>query len=154
MHEVSGVTGAAPVWHEVMAALHRDLPSRGPPAPTGVSASLTRFSPALEPPRREWFVAGTSAPDVVALAQTSQIARIQSPSNGLIVALDPDIPPSLQRIPITAKGARTDARLRLDGQVLGPATEPILWAPKAGAHQLALVDERGATLDRVLFTVR
>jgi hypothetical protein len=59
-----------------------------------------------------------------------------------------------QRIPITAKGAGSDTLVTLDGNVLGHASEPILWSPRAGAHHLALVDEHGATLDRVLFTVR
>jgi penicillin-binding protein 1C len=154
MHDVSGVSGAAPVWHEVMAALHANLPSPPPRAPAGITAAVTSFSPAVEPPRREWFLAGTSAPNVVALAQAAQIARFQSPSNGLIIALDPDIPSGYQRIPITAKGARADTLVTLDGNVLGHASEPILWSPRAGAHHLALVDEHGATLDRVLFTVR
>jgi membrane carboxypeptidase/penicillin-binding protein PbpC len=33
MHDVSGVTGAAPVWHDLMMALHARLPSTAPPLP-------------------------------------------------------------------------------------------------------------------------
>lgn len=36
MRDVSGVTGAAPIWHEVISQLHEDLPSRQPTAPAGL----------------------------------------------------------------------------------------------------------------------
>ena len=76
MHDVSGTTGAAPVWAEVMNFLHARQPSRQPAPPPGLVQAEVRFaqaqaqsrSPAegggelsgwLEAPRREWFLAGT-----------------------------------------------------------------------------------------------
>jgi hypothetical protein len=41
MHDVSGVTGAAPVWRELMAWLHRATPGRAPPRPPASSPAPT-----------------------------------------------------------------------------------------------------------------
>jgi hypothetical protein len=83
-----------------------------------------------------------------------KMARIVSPANGMIIALDPDIPARSQRIPLTAQGARPGMRIRLNGTVLGSAVEKILWAPAAGAQRLTLEDGEGRAVDRILFTVR
>src|SRR5262249_35652344 len=61
MRDVSGVTGAAPVWLEVMERLHAGLPSDPPPAPPGVVAVPAVFAGGVEPPRREWMLAGSGA---------------------------------------------------------------------------------------------
>ena len=48
MHGVSGVSGAAPVWREVVAHLHARAPSAPPAPPSGLVAQ-----------RGEWFLPGT-----------------------------------------------------------------------------------------------
>jgi len=154
MHAVSGVTGAAPVWHDVMLALHGDGGSTAPAPPEGVIAATTRFSPTVEPPRREWFLDGTQTPQIVALPGPDRIAHIATPSDGTILALDPDIPPASQRVLITVQGADAAMALALDGRALAPANAPTLWQPLSGAHELTLRDAAGTTLDTVRFTVR
>ncbi len=153
MHDVSGVTGAAPVWQEIMLALDQAGAS-APEAPPGVEALVTHFDPPVEAPRREWFLAGTGIEQVAALAPGGGIARITSPANGMVIALDPDIPPARQRVPFEAEGAADSMVLRLDDEVVGRAGGLHLWAPRTGAHRLALVDTDGRVVDRVLFTVR
>ena len=61
MHDVSGISGAAPVWRDVMLHLHKRgaVPSVAPAAPAGVVAQEVRYEPAIEPPRREVFVSGS-----------------------------------------------------------------------------------------------
>ena len=64
MHGVSGSSGAAPIWADIMAALHARLPSRAPPAPPGLRPQAVQFvaaagAAALEPGRKEWFLEGT-----------------------------------------------------------------------------------------------
>jgi hypothetical protein len=44
--------------------------------------------------------------------------------------------------------------LRLNGEVLGPASDNVMWAPARGAYVLALEDASGHTLDSARFTVR
>ena len=71
MHDVSGTSGAAPVWATVMGFLHAREPSRPPRPPQGAGAvacavwacggdgdSATASLP-LEAARTEWFVPGT-----------------------------------------------------------------------------------------------
>jgi len=154
MHDVSGVTGAAPVWHDIMLALHRELATAAPKPPLGIVATAIRFIPAVEPPRLEWYLAGTQTDRVVGLSATAKIAHIVSPANGMIIALDPDIPARSQRIPLTAQGAPAGMIVRLNDTVLGSATQKILWAPVAGTQHLTLEDRAGRTVDRILFTVR
>ena len=154
MHDVSGVTGAAPAWQEIMLALHEGRPGAPPVAPPGVVATRTVFQPAVESPREEWFIAGTDTALIAALAPDARIARITSPANGMVIALDPDIPPARQRVPLEAAGASSAMSLRLDDRTLGGASQLHLWPPQSGAHVLALVDDGGRVVDRVLFTVR
>ena len=116
MWDVSGTSGAAPVWAEVMRLLHRGEPSRAPTPPTGLVQAAVRFglerSEALEAARSEWFIAGTEQPvfaiDSIATGTgatgaagpfgTETAARIVAPSQGTVIALDPDIPPRHQRL--------------------------------------------------------
>jgi membrane peptidoglycan carboxypeptidase len=58
MRAVSGTSGAAPVWHDVMLALHAARPGTRPAPPAGIEARAVAFAGPNEPARREWFVAG------------------------------------------------------------------------------------------------
>jgi penicillin-binding protein 1C len=162
MHDVSGVTGAAPVWREVMDWLHRGdvqtararVPSIAPTAPTGVTQHAIRFEPAIEPPRQEWFVAGTGS-SVIRAASARALAHIKDPADGSILALDPDIPPGRQRIALRLSGpAGPGWRWQMDGQPIGPASQPQRWLLQPGRHQLLLQNARGQTVEAVRFEVR
>lgn len=75
MHDVSGTSGAAPIWAAVMGFLHAREPSRAPKAPAGLLQAGVRFGPGpvagglpgaapdprppLEAARSEWFLQGT-----------------------------------------------------------------------------------------------
>ena len=162
MHDVSGVSGAAPVWREVMDRLHRGDPAAGqraltsaPPAPpAGLVRRDIRFEPASEPPRREWFLPGSEL-TVVRRAKATALARIAYPGEGTILALDPDIPPPRQKVALTLSGpAEAGWQWRLDERPLGPATRPQLWRPSPGRHRLALWDGQGREMEAVNFEVR
>ena len=155
MHDVSGVTGAAPVWHELMAALHAGRTPREPEAPPGLTAQPAHFSPAVEPLRREWFLAGTQ-PGSRAVAAVPQAARpaIQSPANGMVIAIDPDIPADHQRVLVSVRGAQPGMSLRINDLSLGSAAAERLWEPRPGSYYVTLEDAAGRQLDRILFTVR
>ncbi len=83
-----------------------------------------------------------------------EIARIANPANGMVIAIDPDIPLRLQRVPLAARGADERMVLRLNGAVLGPASDNVMWAPARGSYVLALEDASGHTLDSARFIVR
>jgi penicillin-binding protein 1C len=154
MRDVSGVTGAAPVWAEVMAQLHHDGAGVPPEPPAGVVAVSVTFTPAAEAARREWFVMGTEQTQVRGVAPSAALARIASPANGTVIALDPDIPPAAQRVPISARGTVAGMHFRLGDTVLGDASRPMMWSPQPGYHVLVLQDGQGRAVDRVRITVR
>ncbi len=155
MHEVSGVSGAAPVWREIMDWLHQGkLRSEAPKAPAGLIARSIRFEPAVEPPRREWFIAGTER-DLVRSASVTALARISYPADGTVIALDPDIPPNRQHIALQLSSrAAPGWQWRLDGKLLGRADQPRTWRPHPGRHRLELVDAAGRNLESVGFDIR
>jgi penicillin-binding protein 1C len=154
MHDVSGVTGAAPVWREIMGALHQNVASDAPQPPAGVVAAATKFEPAVEPRRREWFLARQQQGETVTITRAAQIAHIVTPANGMVIASDPDIPPSHQKVLISAEGATAQMQLTLNGEKLASAGKSVLWTPQQGAHRLELQDANGRLVDRILFTVR
>jgi penicillin-binding protein 1C len=158
MRDVSGVAGAAPIWHDIMAGLHRGLVSVEPAPPPGVTAEPTTFSPGVEPPRREWYLSGTidatAAGARVGAVPPGARPTIESPANGMIIAIDPDIPAGHQRVLISVRGAGPGMSLTLDHRPLGTAVRAVLWQPRPGAYDLTLEDASGRQLDRVLFRVR
>ena len=151
MHDVSGVSGAAPVWHQLVAYLHADSPSRAPRAPAGVVAQRIAFESKREPDRDELFLAGSERAVMRASSEVGGERRygIASPRDGSIFALDPDIPPAAQRI--TFEGEH--GTWRLDGRVVGVA-DRLRWAPWPGRHRLELIAPSGRTLQTVAFEVR
>ena len=154
MHDVSGVTGAAPVWIELVDYLHRRSASTQPPRPQSVIARHLDYEKDIEAAREEYFVAGTEIDVVAAKPAGTLRAEIAYPRDGSIIALDPDIPDSVQRVRFVAAPQLPGQRWQLDGEMLGTPDKPVLWAPQAGRHDLVLVDATGEELDRVHFEVR
>jgi penicillin-binding protein 1C len=147
MTAVSGTSGAAPVWRDVMMALHADRPSRAPAMPAGVEAKRIATG-------TEYFLRGTAQTAQVLAPATARRPRITNPVNGAVFALDPDIPLSRQSMGVFVAGSVAGHRLMLDRRDLGPADARPQLAAVPGQHRLALVDISGRTIDRVLFTVR
>lgn len=169
MWDVSGTSGAAPVWAELMRQLHQREPSRAPAPPPGVVQQAVRYAAAdgsergtpLEAARSEWFLSGTQqalfTPSAIRAGATDgaarRTARITAPADGTILALDPDIPPRHQRVRLVADGAPSDVQWRLDGRTLARGTAAD-WLPWPGRHRLELADARGQVLDSIRIEVR
>jgi penicillin-binding protein 1C len=159
MWDVSGTSGAAPVWAEVMGFLHRNEPSRAPTPPDGLVRAHVRFGDELEAARDEWFIAGTEQP-VFAIpspaspgSSADSAARITAPSDGTIIALDPDIPPNRQRVRFEADGRGNGVQWRIDGKLFARGASA-QWLPWPGRHLIELVDARGQVADQVRLEVR
>jgi penicillin-binding protein 1C len=144
MQAVSGVTGAAPVWRDVVALLHAREPSRAPPPPTGLVAQ-----------GGDWYLAGTEPgllkpvsvnPAANAAAGFPQFG-IQSPRDGTVLVLDPEIPARAQQL--VFEGAA--GLWLLDGRLVGSGTR-VHWLPRPGRHLLERRSPEG--LDRISFEVR
>jgi penicillin-binding protein 1C len=178
MWDVSGTTGAAPIWAAVMNHLHKTQPSHAPKPPAGVVQQAVNFLPpamlqtvstasgnGIEAPRLEWFIQGTqqakfSLPGDATETNiratqgkplTKASARITAPANGSIIALDPDIPPKSQRLTFTSNGK--GARWLMDGREFakGPSAQ---WLPWPGRHVVQVVSNSGEKLDEIRLEVR
>lgn len=154
MRAVSGTSGAAPVWREVMIALASGHAEPPPPMPAGIEARRVVFIGTPEQPRREYFLGNTGQSLVAAAPAEARRPRIVNPVAGSVYALDPDIPPDRQRLAIGVAGAAAAHHLLLDRRDLGAVQDHPLVLPTPGAHWLRLVDAGGAVVDRVMFTVR
>ena len=154
---VSGTTGAAPAWRAIMLALHDDVPGHGFILPAGITRQTVRFIPAVEPPRDELFLNGTELAEIRVADPATARPSLVAPADGVVVALDPDIPPRRQRVTIIASGAPEGAGLAVDGRAL-PASRDAgrltaLWEPVPGVHVITLGD-RHFVFDRLRLTVR
>ncbi|MFH1058611.1 MAG: penicillin-binding protein 1C [Pseudomonadota bacterium] len=149
MRGVSGVTGAAPLWRQVMLYLHRQTPGGLPARPAGIvarpvcAASGAAAGPDCPAREEEFFAADHPPPGPCPLhspapapAGPPRLALL-APAPEAVYALDPDVPPELQIITCRAdaKGAVSGAAWRLDGRALPAGPDPL-------ARRLALMPGR------------
>lgn len=127
MWNVSGITGAAPLWRQIMLALHRD-----------------------HPPRDEML--NYRKPDAPIPLRT--ITKIRYPVPDMLIGLDPDIPKRLQKIPLRLDGYSKGLTFYMNGRRLGPANREPFWSPVKGKQRLELRNGQGKTIDQVQFLVR
>ena len=150
MWNVSGISGAAPVWVEVMTWLH----SGGHSYETIIRppAGLVYSAPPDEPNRSEWFIRGTESVMPRGTVKTS--VRIVYPVEAAIIAIDPNIPTEDQKLFFEARSGSGEFKWKLDGQTIGNAGGLLLWTPVPGRHVLILTDAADHPLDEVNFEVR
>ena len=168
MWGVSGTSGAAPVWRDVMNYLYQRDVEHGqlsawsaPQAPQGIVQSHIHYEPAIEPERVEWFIESTERTTIImSVSSLSQgqnddpaaPARILSPVSGTIVAIDPDIPPENQRLWLRSN--RNDVRWQIGEHIIGTGSQ-VAWLPVPGRHQIALVNmDSGEALDHITLEIR
>ncbi len=147
MHDVSGISGAAPAWRLIMDRLHGQQTSRAPRPPRTLERHRVQLPG--EPPREEWFLPGT-APSAQGWQPALPPARITTPTPGALLTLDPDIPESAQRMHFTARHAPEGSHWELNGQRLDTPD----WRPLPGKHRLRLLGPDGQELDSRDITVR
>ena len=147
MRDVSGMSGAAPIWADVMNWLHRDLPSDTPPVPLGIRRAAAQFADGVEAARSEWYLAGTEP-----TAATSVRAQTPASSPRPTAAASPSIPTSRRRGSVAFEDANSaGARWMLDGSRSAPPTA-CCWPPTRGDHT-ELVDAGAHTIETVRFEV-
>jgi penicillin-binding protein 1C len=153
MWNVSGVTGAAPIWIEVMNFLHRNDPSiKNEILPRLVRKEID-FPQGIASSREEWFIPGTE-PNSKSQRIAQSNHRIVYPPSGMVIALDPDIPTDLQKIFFIAQTSGNDFRWVLNNEPIEAVGKRIPWTPKAGKYSLAIADGDEKILDYVYFEVR
>jgi penicillin-binding protein 1C len=157
MWDVSGVTGAAPIWRDVIEHLHEQGGAGAPTPPAGVQRQNVVFKPAFEAPRSDWIISDSAAPVPANVTRQLVSARAQliAPPDSAIIAPDPDIPEHRQSLLLQASSAARTC-LRLDGKPVARCGQnmALLALPLAGKHVLTLTDLAGAALDTHVFEVR
>jgi penicillin-binding protein 1C len=153
MWNVSGVTGAAPIWIEVMNFLHRSDSSVKKGVPPALVRKEVEFPEGVAPSRKEWFIRGTE-PDSKDQKIGQFNPRIVYPPSGTVIALDPDIPPELQKIFFISQTNESGIRWLLNGIPMEATGKTIPWTPRAGKYFLALADREEKILDYIYFEVR
>lgn len=156
MRDVSGVTGAGPIWNDVMNYLHRTQGSHAPHMPGTLRAGRVKFENDLEPVRTEYFLDDTLVTYVklagdVALPESNAIT-IAAPTDGLILAMDPDIPPENQQSLLSASAQDGTLVWRIGGELL-PGGQ-VFWPLRPGKHHIELLGNDGSVLDRIRVEVR
>lgn len=132
MWDVSGVTGAAPIWNAVMNLLQeRDQ----------------------QPGSRRFEVYNDSP--IKPIAEFSSIPKILVPGNETIYAIDPDIPEGRQKLHFSASYFAEGFQWILDGkEVRKTRDKEVFWKPERGFHILSIQDTNGKIIDSVVFEVR
>jgi penicillin-binding protein 1C len=110
------------------------------------------FPGAVEPPRREWFIAETQPTSALSALDDAN-PQILAPTSGTIIALDPDIPSDAQRVVFEASRGAQDSDWILDGRSLARVRGEFLWTPSPGAHTLSIA-RSGHALETTEFSVR
>ena len=159
MRDITGVSGAGPIWHDVMQYLHKEHASFAPTRPPRIVEQEVHFQENLEPKRLEYFLPGTQMSEV-RLADTLQVQSrlfIETPADNMIIALDPDIPMSQQKVLLQAKqlGGSVQQPLwwRVNGEKVS-ADNPYALAILPGRYTIELMQEAEQVLDTVSLQVR
>jgi penicillin-binding protein 1C len=142
----TGITGAGPLFHDVMLAAHQRLTPRwGVDRATAMSndvpAELASVSICVDAGctnrRNEyrWIGRALTAPAPVASAPT-RLTLIEPRSGGLYVR-DSSVPTASQRLPLKASGGVSPYAFTVDG-----TSATTSWPLATGAHEACVVDAR------------
>jgi penicillin-binding protein 1C len=151
MTQVSGVSGAAPLWRKVMDQLHRTSPSVMPPAIAAVELPETKAAGAPIDAK-----ASGTVPGPILGSEPSRLVspKIVYPHSGSVLAVDPGIPVERQKVLLQVSGAQSGFKWILNGREVGPLTEPVLWAIERGKQLLEIRGSGGSVVDSVSFLVK
>ena len=147
MTNVSGVTGAAPIWLAVMNYLNANISETARALPKNV----VRVGDSTQ---SELFLAGTETNGATLKPAATSRAQIVYPRDGEILSLDPDIPAENQRVRFEASPENKKHSWSLINAKGGAAISKSWWQPQPGKFTLALLDASGKQLDAIRFEVR
>lgn len=126
MWNVSGMTGAGPVWRQIMLALHKDFPA----------GDLGKHEEPGE------------------VLKVRSLSRIKYPAHDMLVGIDPDIPMQFQKLPIEIENPQIDQSVYLNQRFFSKGKATSLWPIKSGKYLVELRSNDNQTLDSVKFEVR
>lgn len=153
MQDVSGMSGAAPIWHQVISYLEGGAEQQAAiKPPEGVVQHTVNFEGFAQPSYTEWFIAGSEQDTVSYQADT--VASIVYPVAGTSIALDPDMPLAVQKVFFKARTGGELLDFWLNDHYLASANSDYAWQPRRGRYHLRLKTASGQTRAGVDFEVR
>lgn len=156
MWDVSGVTGAAPVWRDVVEYLHQSIPSAAPQPPKGVTQQQVIYKPAIESPRNDWIIeqSGNENKHVV-IKIAGALPMLVAPPDSAVIAPDPDIPERHQALLLQSNSVGNTC-LKLDSHLIAKCgtSKILIPLPMPGHHTIILTDHNGTVLDEHHFEIR
>lgn len=148
MHDVSGVSGAGPIWQDIINYLHQNSKSLQALPPSNTVQNIISFEQNIEPSRLEFFINGTQIKNIQLAA--SKPVKIISPTSGTYIALDPDIPLEKQKLLLSAQGGFNNNYSWFVNDLFIGNGEKILWLPSAGEHVIKLkINDKDADLVKI-----
>lgn len=155
MQNVSGVSGAEPIWLEIMNYLHRNIPSHQPNPPKTVIKKRILFYSNTKKEKDEFFIKGTEIEKVLTLKDDAKdYPKIVYPLEETTIAIDPDIPEENQYVTFTYEPMNGSYEWVINGEKTGVKTPQFLWQPKPGTYRVNIVDSENKLIDSVEFTVK
>ncbi len=143
MQKVSGVTGAAPIMHDVAVYLQRKYPSPAFEMPTGIRRALVctqsgRLAGEKCMHTREEVFDEQHLPEKCSGKHQPEVAslRITSPSQGDVFKLDPSVARASQAVKLEASCSDNWCEWALNGEKLPGSACQTWWTLQPGKHQL------------------
>ncbi|OFZ12845.1 MAG: hypothetical protein A2X86_08430 [Bdellovibrionales bacterium GWA2_49_15] len=143
MWNVTGISGAAPIFNELVTLIHEGKGSLAPKLPEGIVQK-----------NQQYYLKGTEPLNLENKINVhTSIAKITSPTHLAQYAYDPDIPAKAQQLPLKASGVRYP-RWIVNGKTFHAKNFSIA---KKGKYRLELWEQAGSKLvkkDELIFYVR
>lgn len=152
MWNVSGISGAAPAWAEIVGRLHQREPAKKLLAPSRLVRRAGEWWMAGTEPSESWSQTGPSK----AVPAVSAVSIIYPPE-GLVVAIDPDIPASRQKLSLQASRYSAEWKWFVNGEELASAEKNFdlpLKRRALGPQKIELRDPRGVRLAESQFILK
>jgi 1A family penicillin-binding protein len=151
MRDVSGISGAAPIWHDFMQAATRNLPARDFAQPPGIAHETICPDTGLLPGagctdrQDEVFIAGTQPRGGTLPATIRPIVAIGGPADGSQFQISLSVPIAYQAVPVDVQSTAVmpgSIEVLVDGhpryRYAGSGGE-WLWPMEAGTHHIQAV---------------
>lgn len=145
MHDVTGITGAGPIWRETMEILHEKTGSMVWEKPQGVH---------FDPTYNDYFENGSELPLGAPKEVKPRLVKITSPLSNSIFGFDPDIPQGRQKVFLKLSLYRKGLFWFWNGKRLVEALSPYPLQLVPGEHQIQLRDTDDKVIDQIKFEVR
>lgn len=128
MWNVSGITGAAPVFRAVMLELEKN----------NIKQSEINFKIA----------------EKIERINSKILTQIHYPVDGEIIGFDNEIPEDLQRMPIEIENFKVNHQVLINKEKINYENKNFLWKVQKGKYELSLLNEKNELLQLVHFEVR